>query len=337
MPAKYLKEYTFIHAGKELVNISSKEMEDKVSSLVKDVDLVYIKHIDNPYAVISILGACDYYNKPLIVDFDDDVFTTDNLAPEKYTYTKESQHYHNLEVLLQNCTAITVSTSPLIKRYEKFNKNIHLVPNACDMSDWKFESRHHERVTVGWAGSASHVVDHPVLEQVYQRVVEKYPEVVFSFVGHMLPDHIKGMKRKNWEIKPGISWWEGNPENDMTYPRLLAECGYDVGLAPIIKSQFNASRSLVKWFEYTMVGVPVVASKWGPYLDLDDGNEAYLVDSAEEWAYKINNLIQNKDDRKRLITNARERIERDYSIERIIPIWREIFSNYISKGFRASN
>lgn len=335
MPAKYLPEFSFIHAGKDLLGVTVDTMQEKVGEMVKNADLVYTKHLDNPHAVYSLLGACSYYNKPLIVDFDDDVLTTDGLSPDRYTYTEDNDLKHYLEVLLRECTAITVSVPQLAERYGKFGKT-HIIPNAVDEKDWTWTLRRHDRKTVGWAGSASHARDHEILEPVYGGVIEKNPDVVFSFVGHMLPEHVKGMTRKNWEIKPGISWWEGNPENNMTYPRLLAEAGYDVGLAPIIESQFNSSRSLAKWFEYTMTGIPMVASEWGPYLDLRDGEDAYLVKTKDGWVDAINNLIQNPHERTRLVANARKRILDEYTIQHTIPKWRKVFSDYLGSGFKRS-
>lgn len=334
MPAKHMPKFTFIHAGKQLLDVTPETMEQTVGELVRNSDLVYTKHLDNPYAVYTLLGACDYYKKPLIVDFDDNVFTTDGLSPNGYVYP-EGQARHYLETLLQSATAITVSSKSLVPVYEKYTK-VHVLPNAVDMGDWTWAKRSHERFTVGWAGSASHAKDHSVLESVYPEVAERNPDVVFSFVGHMLPEHIqsvKGLKRKNWEIRPGISWWEGNPENNMTYPRLLAENGYDVGLAPLIESQFNASRSLAKWFEYTMTGIPTIASEWGPYLDLRDGQDAYLVKTQSGWVEAIDHLIKNKNDRERLVATARQRIIDEYSIAKIVPAWDKVFTSYLGAGF----
>lgn len=331
MPAKHLPNFTFIHAGKQLLDITPDKMEETVGNLVKDCDIVYTKHLDNPYAVYTLLGACDYYNKPLIVDFDDHVFTTDGLSPDGYTYP-EGQARHYLETLLKSATAITVSTPNLVPVYEQYAK-VHVIPNAVDPADWRWEKRSRGFTIIGWAGSASHAKDHPLLEPVYPEVVERNPDAVFSFVGHMLPRQIKGLEKKNFEIRNGISWWEGNPENDMTYPRLLAEGGYDIGLAPLIESQFNACRSLAKWFEYTMTGIPTVCSEWGPYLDLRDGQDAYIVKTQNGWVEAIDHLIKNKHDRDRLVATARQRIADDYTIDKIVPAWDKVFTSYLGAGF----
>lgn len=331
MVAKYLKEYTFVHVGGELL-IPKDELQKVVPELVRDKQLVHTQRLDNPHVIVALLGACDFYNVPLVVDLDDHVFTTDGLAHDKHTY-ENTEHKHALETLLREATALTVSTPQLVQVYKEYNKNIYLVPNAVDLKDWKWPFRHHPRPTVGWMGSMAHFKDHGVLELVYHEVVLKYPDVVFSFLGHMLPEHIKGLNRDNWEIKPGISWWEGNPDSDMTFPRLMSLTGYDVGLAPLIESQYNSARSLAKWFEYTMTGIPMVASEWGPYISLRDGQDAYLVKTKEGWVEAITYLLENKNERNRLITTARERISSEFTIEHTLPAWGKVFDTHIGHGF----
>jgi len=331
MAARYLKEYTFVHAGKELL-VPKDDLQKVIPELVKNANLVHTQRIDNPHTIVALLGACDFYNVPLIVDLDDHVFTTDGLAHDKHTY-EDTDHKHYLEILLKEATALTVSTPPLVEEYKEYNPNIYLVPNAVDPKDWTWPLRHHTRPTVGWAGTMAHIVDHQVLEPVYAGVVSEHPDVVFSFVGHMLPDHIKGIQRSNWEIKPGISWWEGNPDSDMTYPRLLSLLGYDIGVAPLIGSQYNNARSLAKWFEYTMAGIPTVASAWGPYLDLASGTDVLLAQTTEQWVEHINHLFKNKHERDAIVDNARERIAREFTIDHTLPEWRSVFAKHLGYGF----
>lgn len=331
MMAKHLKEYTFNHVGHILLKTPEEKLEETIVGMVKSHDLVFSKHLDNPAAIYMLLGACDFYKKPLLIDFDDNIFSTDGKCHPNYVYPEgDARRY--LEVLLTEATGITVSTEPLLEVYGKYN-NVHLVSNACDPKDWTLKRKHHKRFTIGWAGSASHSVDHPILEPVYEEIIKKYPEVVFSFTGHMLPEHVK-FPRQNWELKPAIGWWEGNPDNSMTYPRLLAELGYDIGLAPIQESQFNEARSLVKWFEYTMVGTPMIASKFGPYKNLHDGKDAFLCTDTKDWVNAISYLYENTDVRESTVTHARKSIDAKYTINHLLPTWRSLFETYLGRGFK---
>lgn len=323
MPSRHLP-FNFTH-DTSLLEAKEEDVEELVVSLVKNHDLIFIKHFDNPSLIVALLGACSYYNKPLVVDFDDNIFTSDGLAPDKYTYSEESEKLHYIETLLKECTAITVSVPSLIPIYDKYAP-VSLLPNMVDIEDWKLQKRNHERITVGWSGSVSHLKDHAVLLDVYDEVIRKTPDVVFSFMGQTTPEQIKGVPRKNWEIKPATDSWE-------RYPRLLAEAGYDIGLAPLIQSKFNESRSLAKWFEYTMVGIPLIASEVGPYKQLRDGKDAFLVQTKQGWVEAIDYLIKNKNDRDKLVATAKQRIADEFTTDKLIPTWNEVFQSLIGTGF----
>ena len=322
MPSRHLP-FSFTH-DKELLDTKEEDVEELIVGLVREHDLVLIKHFDNPALIVALLGACSYYNKPLLIDFDDDVFSSDGLAPDKYSY-KNSDKLHYVETLLRECTALTVSVPSLIPVYEKYGP-VSLLPNMVDLADWKLQKRTHERLTVGWAGSTSHLKDHEVLAGVATGVLQENPDVVFSFMGQTTPEQLKEIPRQNWEIKPATDTWE-------RYPRLLAEAGYDIGLAPLVASQFNASRSLAKWFEYTMTGIPTVASEWGPYKDLRDGQDAYLIQTKTGWVEAINHLIKNKHDRDKLVATAKQRIVDEFTTDRLIPTWHKVLQSYIGTGF----
>lgn len=326
MIAKHLPEYSCTHAGHILTKTKPEEMEKVIIDLVKNNNLVYTKHLDNPNIIYMLLGACDYYDKPLIVDLDDNFFATDGMSYEKHVYPEGSELKRYVEVLLEECSAITVSTKPLLKNFKQYNENIYHLPNSCDEEDWKLPKRKHKRPTVGWVGSTSHIVDHPILEEVYAKVSEKHPDVVFSFTGQTSPELLKGIKRENWEILPATKHWK-------PYPRMLADYGYDVGLAPLIKSQYNEARSNVKWMEYTMTGTPTVASNFGPYKELKDGKEILLADTPDQWADAINKLLDTGGEY--IIKNARDRITREFSIKHTIKSWRETFEKHIKRGFHS--
>lgn len=336
LPAKYLPEHHFTHVGKELMNITSvSELSERLKVLIASHDLIYTKYLDNGWTILCLLSWCKDFNKSLIVDFDDNNFSTDGLTLNEYVYPRDSDAFRNLETLLHECTAVTVSTENLIGVLRQFKDNVHLCPNFCDVKEWDgLRRKKYNRLTIGWAASLSHVPDHEMMIPVYKEIVKKYPEVIFSFCGHYLPPMIENIiPRKNWELKNGIGWWSGHPSGH-TYPKTLAEQGYDIGLAPLIPSQFNAARSLVKWFEYSMLEIPTICSDYGPYSILKK-EEALKCKTSNDWIQAISILIENKDLREIYGERAKQSVIRKYSPGKVISTWREVFSKYSSTGFRA--
>jgi len=330
MPGRFLSpDYHFDHLGHKLVDLPANTAETEVAKLVKGHDIVFTKHLDNPSGIYMLLGACDYYNRPLVVDFDDDVFASDGKEHTRYVYPKGSDAEYYVKTLIKEATAITVSTEPLLEVYGVYNPNVFLCPNGVDLKDWEnIKRKKHERLTIGWPASTGHIVDHGLIEPVMKAIVAGNPDVVFAVLGHYTPEMLSFLPRKNWEIKPAIPWWEGHPHDERTYPKILADLGSDIGLAPISDSRYNAARSLAKWFEYTMTGTPVVASSYGPYTALRHEEDALLAKDEDAWISNILRLINDPHERDRINASARARIEREYTAESFTPDWRKVFSSF---------
>lgn len=332
MPGRHLKGFDFHHLGHELTKLQPDTAHKTVANLVKERDIVFSKHIDNPDGVYMLLGACDFYDKPLIIDFDDDVFATDGKEHNKYVYPEGSPHRHYAETLIKEATAITVSTESLREVYSAYNPNVFVCPNSVDLSDWtNIKRKKHERLTIGWPASTGHIVDHGIIEPVMKEIVATFRDVVFAVLGHYTPEMLGYLPRRNWEIKPALPYWSGHPKDKRTYPSILADLGADIGIAPLTDSRYNASRSLAKWFEYTMTGTPMVASEYGPYLTLQDNEEALLVQTVDGWVAALTHLIENPNERERLVANALARIKSQHTIERNIGSWAVVFEK--ARGF----
>jgi glycosyltransferase involved in cell wall biosynthesis len=313
---------------------SEKQLLTTMDLKIQKYDLVLTKQLDNAMAIQIILAVCDAQNKPLIIDFDDHLLTDDGkIAFRKQSYPGESEARSLVEVYIQNCTAVTVSVPGLVDVYKKYNKNVFVVPNLCYEKDWKEPKTIHadKRPTIGWFGTSSHQIDHEVIEGAMKRVIEKYPDVVFSSVGHYNPEQIKFLPRHNWALAEPITYWD---DGKVSWPKYLAEQGYDIGLAPLIDSQTNQNRSLCKWFEYTMTDTPVIASNIGPYRDLHHQEDALLCVTEDDWVENINTLLEHPELRDKYVESAKRRIKNEFSPKARIHEWRNTFTRFGKGGFR---
>jgi glycosyltransferase involved in cell wall biosynthesis len=79
---------------------------------------------------------------------------------------------------------------------------------------------------------------------------------------------------------------------------------WDIGLAPLQESSFNASKSAIKVYEYASVGLPTVASAVTPYKQvIADGCSGLLCANTETaWYDALASLCSSP----RLIDNLRE-------------------------------
>ena len=164
--------------------------------------------------------------------------------------------------ILKLCNAITCSTSCLADMmFAMFpRKRIYLVENCAP----KFQERgknNTNKIRVGWTGAPwTREKDVLILKELVNWLIknEKYQLVHIG--------HING--------KRGIAEILGIPENKVekkqltSYNNYIQELDFDIGLAPLSTSNFEAFKSDVKLIEYSSQGIPWICSETNPYLDL---------------------------------------------------------------------
>jgi glycosyltransferase involved in cell wall biosynthesis len=80
---------------------------------------------------------------------------------------------------------------------------------------------------------------------------------------------------------------------------------FHIAVAPLVDNALNRSKSLLKYLEYTALGLPVVASNVGPYQSLQHGVNALLCDNTgDAWRDALRRLAEEPDLRSILHRNA---------------------------------
>lgn len=146
-------------------------------------------------------------------------------------------------------------------------------------------------VWVAWGGSAGHLIsfiDSGIVEAI-ARVISKRKHARFVMCGADVRI-IDRMPLKHHQ-KIHFNW-----RKHQDWPKLLAN--FDVGIIPL-SGEFDARRSTLKPLEYSMMGVPWVASKSPAYEGLEDFG-TFVDNTPEAWADALIEMIDNAKDEKRL-------------------------------------
>ena len=81
---------------------------------------------------------------------------------------------------------------------------------------------------------------------------------------------------------------------------------FDIGIAPIAYHVFNKSKSDIKALEYAALGIPVVASDFGPYAaSVTHGVTGFLVKRPHEWGTYLGLLADDAQLREEMSINAK--------------------------------
>ena len=303
-------------------------LDQLIPNLIRDCDLVFMKNISHPGGLAYFAGSAKHYNKPLLVDMDDNYLAVDDLNPNRKYFQETDIAQVTHKELWKAATAMTVSTEPLVEAYSQFNKNIHVLENYNDVTDWQFEKKKRDRVVIGWAVSQTHEADFKILEPVVTKLWQKYGEkIIFAICGGLKPSVAKKLPQGSYVVTSGTKTMS-------EYHQRLAEWGFDIGLAPIQENTFNDGKSHGKWMEYANYRIPTVASNFGPYKRVvEDGSTGYLCTTTEEWVGVLSKLIDSEETRKRVGQAAYDVVVNNHQWRDHAWRWGEVFDRYIGGGY----
>jgi len=183
---------------------------------------------------------------PLVYEIDDLLM---DIPEWNFVHFYYKDNVHHIETMMRESDAIVVSTHPLRKVYEKYNKNVKVMPNHLAKFIWgDIEPKHDrykgEKIRILWAGSQNHF-KHPsmksstdggdfgkLLMNFIRKTVDEY-EWVFMGATPMELDDIKD--------KFEFHEWK----NTFEYPRYLKGLNADIGIAPLQKGLFNDCKCIV--------------------------------------------------------------------------------------------
>jgi glycosyltransferase involved in cell wall biosynthesis len=175
---------------------------------------------------------------------------------------------------------VTVSTDALAEVLRRFHDNVVVLPNHIPAALLDIERPRRERVTVGWAGGGSHLRDIALVAPQLRRFFARNPDLDFHTIG---TDFRSAMTLPGRHTEWNQDIWG--------YYRTI---DFDVGLAPLVDSIFNRSKSDIKAKEYAALGIPVIATDSEPYREfVVDGETGFLVRHEHEWSKRLYELTQD--------------------------------------------
>lgn len=269
-------------------------------------DLVVGQRIADP-AMSQVWGYLKSAGCKLVFELDDDLWNVPGTDPRVQAYWNSVRPWLGANIALADL--VTVSTEHLAEKARRWNDNVVVLPNYADAALLEHDRPHGESgtVTIGWAGSSSHLIDFPPIAPVLALTLATHPSAQLHIVGQDYGSLVGRPYRYS-------GWFDDIP----TYLRAL---DFDIGLAPLADVDFNHSKSHLKVLEYAMLGIPTVASDVGPYADfVEHGVTGFLVRTDADWADYLHALIENPELRAQMGEAARRRAS-EYTIQGNVHKW----------------
>jgi len=311
--------------GKEQAMKPNDEYYDEI---FREYDVYWLHHICNVHVIKSMVVQAMVHKKKIVVDLDDDFFA----VPENHTAYDVYKHGGaarlGLGTLLTFADALTVSNHHLKGVFTKYLKEVHnmekpifVIENRTDPKMWVEEKK--KRRVIGYCGSTSHVHDLNLVLPAIKKVMQKDKEVRFEMIGVLSKENAR-KAFKGWDnsLLERIAMLGATATHD-EFPDMLAEKGWKVGIAPLVKNDFNKARSNIKWQEYTRSGYVTIATDFTPY----DGTNAIKCNTEDDWVREITKWLD--EDPTEYLKEANEILEKNYkySKENIEKVWKDIFAS----------
>jgi len=306
--------------------------EDKIS--IKDVRehlqaadvVVFHRAEEQEYHVLAKLLKKD--GKKIVMD-NDDTFVLDDFHPlAQFTSDGKFQEHlqrrsDNIDEFIKLCDLVTTTTKTLKKEYDKLNDNVVILPNCVDPYDWDEPLRNEgDKVRIGIVGSAAIEYDYHHIKDLIKRLGDREDvELVLFGLGDL--SHRKDNPKVTEVFRDEYKFWDSVNMEQFPwvkrdkYNDTLNEARLDIMIIPRRDNYFNRCKSNVKFLEAAMCEIPVIAQSFedGPYQEISDGINGFLIKDNKEWEDKVNMLIDNKELRRKVGENAYRYAIENYNIE----------------------
>lgn len=257
--------------------------------------------------------------KRLIMEFDDDLFSVDPENIRASRVFNKTDVQFRLRENIQVSHLVTVSTEPLkeaIHRETGYPLNqIIVIPNAVDPSILENPLDRDEMddaPILGWLASPTHGKDARLVSRHLKRFMENNPDARFHMIGANYGEEM-GL-RPEQIIHSG---WVTPSE------RAIRKIDYRVGIAPLVGSTFNKSKSDCKFLEMGARGVAALVSDVPSYASVIHGETGYKVNREHEWGRALRTLCADEDMQRELASNAHDYVKNHRTTTVTAPLWRD--------------
>jgi len=226
---------------------------------LNNVDVVIFQRPASQLDVLQI-ETCKRFNKPVIIDYDDNSWEVDETNPAADFFKREAI-YAAVRECVNLADIVTVSTHGLKEAVLEQcpNADVRVVPNAIDDGIFSFEPSFITRnKTILMRGAGSHKKDWEMYKEGVLKILENHPDYTLSVMG----------------FHP--EWLRQIPENQIRYYRFtdlptyfhtLMDIRPEIMIVPLEHTKFNLSKSAIALFEGVLAGAAVLATNLPEFID----------------------------------------------------------------------
>ncbi|WP_313560620.1 methyltransferase domain-containing protein [Diaphorobacter nitroreducens] len=214
--------------------------------------------------------------------------------------------------MLNISDAITVASDELKIRYEQLNKNVFLVPNYSDPT---VKSAVHYDVPPSEVKLIVASSDKVLVDMLIEPLMQLQSEFGVQVVGIGPPGERLASAGLQIENHKNFGHFD--------FKNFVGSLDNSIGVIPLDNSEFSSCKSAVKYFDYSMAGVPSICSNVLPYANVvENGVTGLLVENnVVDWVEALRRLIDSADLRNLLAARSRDKVMRCHNIDSTAKGW----------------
>jgi glycosyltransferase involved in cell wall biosynthesis len=276
---------------------------------------IFVFQRDSNQYVLALIKFLRSHGKKVVFEIDD---LLTELPPFLSHHVALIANKFYLVESLQQADVVTVTTPRLGKALSVYNQNIRCVPN-CSESLPNECARHHavpsHAVSLIVASSDKVLVDFlvPALTLAQEKLSVNI--VAIGPIGDYFSK--KGLNVIKTRIMPYA-----------VFKSYVASIDNGIGIIPLDESLFSSCKSPIKYFDYTVAGIPSICSNVPPYSDhIVNGKNGILVENTTDSLYSaIESLVLSHSMRSRITESAIAYVHNNYGWDTAVNAWNMVIS-----------
>lgn len=266
------------------------------NSLLLTADVVILNLIADP-DIVPYVAMRQKRKLVTVYEWNDDVYNVPPWNPQ-YRFFTQSHVRKTMERLAGMADAVQFSSPLLEETYGWLNKRrITFINHLLVIPDIEANLREDNMLEIGYGGSAGHLHDVASIAPALSAWINSRKNVRLNIMAAKpIADLFSSIPSSQFRLFPTGSIIE--------YYNFVKQL--HIGIAPLLDTPFNRSRSDVKFLEYAAHGVAPVLQRTYPYIETVKHEETGLLfKDAYECISKLERLLNNPKEMKRIAQNAR--------------------------------
>ncbi len=259
--------------------------------------------------------------RPIIYDFDDAVFLSDNRGSVLGRLASKLGQPKQVAEILKASTIVIAGNQALRDYAQQFHSDVRVMPTP--VNDELFrparKKKDPHRLIIGWIGSHTTAPYLQKLDETFKSLLAKFPELEIHIIGghYELPGDNPRIRNIPWKLE--------------TERHALSQ--FDIGVMPLKDDVWEQYKCGFKALLYMSMGIPVVCSPVGANNQIVcDGLNGFFAKTNDEWIGKMVDLLEDKVLRQKMGEEGRRTVEQIYSVRTNAPEFLQILDDAFSAG-----